>query len=158
MIKFGPSGNSDSFYEEGYERTEEAARYVKERGLDCFEYSFGRGVRMSEEKACSIRAAFEKEGVEISVHAPYFINFANPSDEMAAKGEADGGKTRGVSPGGAGQSHARRSGVAHDRAAENSAGLYLYERLARDQILPRNDGKACADRHGGRDRKVLRAR
>ena len=85
MIKFGPSGNSDSFYEEGYERTEEAARYVKERGLDCFEYSFGRGVRMSEEKACSIRAAFEKEGVEISVHAPYFINFANPSDEMAAK-------------------------------------------------------------------------
>ncbi len=85
MIKFGPSGNSDSFYAEGYERTEEAARYVKERGLDCFEYSFGRGVRMSEEKACSIRAAFEKEGVEISVHAPYFINFANPSDEMAAK-------------------------------------------------------------------------
>lgn len=85
MIKFGPSGNSNSFYEEGYERTEEAARYVKERGLDCFEYSFGRGVRMSEEKARSIRAAFEKEGVEISVHAPYFINFANPSDEMAAK-------------------------------------------------------------------------
>ena len=85
MIKFGPSGNSDSFYKEGYDHTEQAAKYVKERGLDCFEYSFGRGVRMSEEKACSIRAAFEKEGVEISVHAPYFINFANPSDEMAAK-------------------------------------------------------------------------
>ena len=85
MIKFGPSGNSDSFYKEGYDHTEQAAKYVKERGLDCFEYSFGRGVRMSEEKAGSIRAAFEKEGVEISVHAPYFINFANPSDEMAAK-------------------------------------------------------------------------
>ena len=85
MIKFGPSGNSDSFYKEGYDHTEQAAKYVKERGLDCFEYSFGRGVRMSEEKARSIRAAFEKEGVEISVHAPYFINFANPSDEMAAK-------------------------------------------------------------------------
>lgn len=85
MIKFGPSGNSDSFYKEGYDHTEQAAKYVKERGLDCFEYSFGRGVRMSEEKACSIRATFEKEGVEISVHAPYFINFANPSDEMAAK-------------------------------------------------------------------------
>ena len=64
MIKFGPSGNSDSFYKEGYDHTEQAAKYVKERGLDCFEYSFGRGVRMSEEKACSIRAAFEKEGVE----------------------------------------------------------------------------------------------
>lgn len=85
MIKFGPSGNSQSFYDEGFEKTEQAAKYVKERGLDCFEYSFGRGVRMSEEKAFSIRAAFEKEGIELSVHAPYFINFANPSDEMAAK-------------------------------------------------------------------------
>ncbi len=85
MIKFGPSGNSESFYAAGFEHTEDAAAYVKARGLDCFEYSFGRGVRMSEPKACSIAAAFEKEGVEISVHAPYFINFANPDDEMAAK-------------------------------------------------------------------------
>lgn len=85
MIKFGPSGNSQSFYAAGYEHTEESAAYVKEMGLDCFEYSFGRGVRMGEEKARSIGAAFAKENVEISVHAPYFINFANPDDEMAAK-------------------------------------------------------------------------
>lgn len=85
MIKFGPSGNSESFYAEGYSRTEEAAAFVKNRGLDCFEYSFGRGVRMSEDKAISIGEAFEKEDVELSVHAPYFVNFANPDDEMAAK-------------------------------------------------------------------------
>ena len=85
MIKFGPSGNCESFYAAGYEKTEESAAFVKAHGLDCFEYSFGRGVRMSEEKARSIKRAFEKEGVEISVHAPYFINFANPDDEMAAK-------------------------------------------------------------------------
>ncbi len=85
MIKFGPSGNSESFYAEGFSRTEEAAAFVKKRGLDCFEYSFGRGVRMSEDKAISLKEAFEAEGVELSVHAPYFINFANPDDEMAAK-------------------------------------------------------------------------
>ncbi len=85
MIKFGPSGNSESFYAAGYSHTEEAAVFVKERGLDCFEYSFGRGVRMSEEKALSIGEAFREAGVEISVHAPYFVNFANPDDEMAAK-------------------------------------------------------------------------
>lgn len=85
MIKFGPSGNCESFYAEGYSHTEEAAAFVKKRGLDCFEYSFGRGVRMSEEKAISIGEAFQKEDVEISAHAPYFINFANPDDEMAAK-------------------------------------------------------------------------
>ena len=85
MIKFGPSGNSESFYAEGFSHTEEAAAFVKKRGLDCFEYSFGRGVRMSEDKAISIGDAFEAEGVEISAHAPYFINFANSDDEMAAK-------------------------------------------------------------------------
>ena len=85
MIKFGPSGNSESFYAEGYEHTEQSAKFVKERGLDCFEYSFGRGVRITESKAVSIGEAFAKEEIEISVHAPYFINFANPDDEMAIK-------------------------------------------------------------------------
>ena len=85
MIKFGPSGNCESFYAEGFSHTEEAAGFVKNRGLDCFEYSFGRGVRMSEDKAISIGQAFQEAGVEISAHAPYFINFANPDDEMAAK-------------------------------------------------------------------------
>ena len=85
MIKFGPSGNSESFYAAGYEHTEQAAKYVKDLGLDCFEYSFGRGVRMSESKAISIGEAFAEQGVELSVHAPYFINFSNPDDEMAAK-------------------------------------------------------------------------
>ena len=85
MIKFGPSGNSESFYAAGYSHTEEAATYVKEMGLDCFEYSFGRGVRMGEDKARAIGRAFDAEGVEISVHAPYFINFANPEEEMVAK-------------------------------------------------------------------------
>ena len=85
MIKFGPSGNCESFYAEGNLHTEQAPAFVKKRGLDCFEYSFGRGVRMSEDKAIAIGEAFTREGVEISVHAPYFINFANPDDEMAAK-------------------------------------------------------------------------
>ena len=85
MIQFGPSGNSESFYEKGYSHTEEAARFVKEMGLDCFEYSFGRGVNLSSQKARSIGNAFASAGVEISVHAPYFINFANPDEEMAKK-------------------------------------------------------------------------
>ncbi len=85
MIKFGPSGNSESFYAEGFAHTEEAALFVKKRGLDCFEYSFGRGVRMTEAKARSIGESFRLADVEISVHAPYFINFANPDAEMAQK-------------------------------------------------------------------------
>ena len=40
---------------------------------------------MTEDKASSIGEAFATEGVEISAHAPYFVNLANPDDEMAAK-------------------------------------------------------------------------
>lgn len=83
MIKFGPSGNSIRFYEEGYKTTTESAKWVKDNGLDYFEYSFGRGVIMGEAKAEEIKSAFESEGVGISVHAPYYVNLANPDDEKA---------------------------------------------------------------------------
>lgn len=85
MIQFGPSGNSESFYAQGYSHTEESAKFVKDMGLDCFEYSFGRGVRMTDAKAVSIGQAFKEQGIEISVHAPYYINFANPEAENAEK-------------------------------------------------------------------------
>lgn len=83
MIKFGPSGNSESFANEKHKSTEEAALWCKERGLDCYEYSFGRGVNLGEEKAISIGNAFKNAGLDLSVHAPYFINFATPEEEKA---------------------------------------------------------------------------
>ena len=85
MIQFGPSGNSESFYAQGYSHTEQSAKFVHDMGLDCFEYSFGRGVRMSEAKAISIGEAFAAQNVAISVHAPYYINFANPLRRKRAK-------------------------------------------------------------------------
>ena len=88
MVLFGPSGNSESFYERFKGGTEDSARDVREHGLDLFEYSFGRGVKMGEAKAASIREAFARERVEISVHAPYYINFANPDEENVQKSVA----------------------------------------------------------------------
>lgn len=85
MIKFGPSGNSIAFQEAGFSKSEQSATWVKNMGLTCFEYSFGRGVNLSDEKAISIGNAFKDAGVEISVHAPYYINLANPEEENALK-------------------------------------------------------------------------
>lgn len=85
MIKFGPSGNSQAFFDAGYSKSEDSAKWVKNLGLDCFEYSFGRGVNLSDGKALEIAAAFRECGVEISVHAPYYVNLANPDGEMAEK-------------------------------------------------------------------------
>lgn len=85
MTIFGPSGNSENFFEAGLKTSEQSAVWVKNMGLDAFEYSFGRGVLMSEEKAVSIGKAFLENNVKISVHAPYYINFANPDAEMIDK-------------------------------------------------------------------------
>lgn len=84
MIKFGPSGNSLAFTLAGNKTSVQSAEWVKNLGLNAFEYSFGRGVNMSDEKAIEIGKAFKDCGVEISVHAPYYINFANPSQESMA--------------------------------------------------------------------------
>ena len=84
MILFGPSGNSISFGLEGYTKTEQAASWLKRRGLDCYEYSFGRGVNLGEEKARIIGEEFKKCGVKISVHAPYYINFASTEEDKAS--------------------------------------------------------------------------
>ena len=85
MIKFGPSGNSIAFLEAGNKTSEQSALWVSALGLNCFEYSFGRGVNLTDERAVSIGEAFKNAGVEISVHAPYYINLANPEEENAIK-------------------------------------------------------------------------
>lgn len=81
MIKFGQSGNSEAFYNAGNVDSVLSPKWVKDMGLDCFEYSFGRGVNLSSKKAEEIGKAFSDLGVEISVHCPYFINFASPEEE-----------------------------------------------------------------------------
>lgn len=85
MIKFGPSGNCKRFYDEGFSSTVEAPKWCALQGLNAYEYSFGRGINVSDAKAVQIGEEAKKHGVALSVHAPYYINFANPSDEMAEK-------------------------------------------------------------------------
>lgn len=85
MIKFGPSGNDELFYEEGYKTSLEAPKWIKEKGLDLYEYSLARGVNIKPETAIKIGEQAKKWGIEISVHAPYFINFGNPTDEAREK-------------------------------------------------------------------------
>ena len=50
MIRFGPSGNSKEFYDEGYKSTFQAMKWISEKGLTAYEYSFGRGVRIGRRR------------------------------------------------------------------------------------------------------------
>lgn len=83
MIKFGPSGLSEDFKDTGLKTVADAAKWIKSKNLDCFEYSFGRGVNLSTATAESIGQAFNQEQVELSVHAPYFINLATVEEDKA---------------------------------------------------------------------------
>ncbi len=76
MIYFGPAGNSDSFYEQGHKNTYEAFEWLYNMGLNAFEYSFGRGVRLGQAAAEKIAEQAALYGVKLSVHAPYYINLA----------------------------------------------------------------------------------
>ncbi len=80
---FGPSGSDESFALEGHKSSIEMPKWLNERNLELFEYSFGRGVRVSTDTASEIGKEADKYGVEISVHAPYFINFASIEPEKA---------------------------------------------------------------------------
>ncbi len=78
--KFGPSGHSESYLAQ-YSATIDMPKWVSSQGLELFEYSFGKGVRLSEGTAKAIGAESAKYNIEMSVHAPYFISFASLDPE-----------------------------------------------------------------------------
>ncbi|MDR0286319.1 MAG: TIM barrel protein [Clostridiales bacterium] len=81
MLRFGPAGNEKAFYDAGFKHTVEAPKYIAKLGLNAFEYSFGRGVKIKEETAKLIGAAFSEKDIKISLHAPYYINLASIEPE-----------------------------------------------------------------------------
>lgn len=87
MIKFGPSGNDKLFYEEGNKESVQAPKWLSEKGLTAYEYSFGKGILLKDETALKIGEEAKKYGIEISVHAPYYINLACVPDEQGLKNE-----------------------------------------------------------------------
>lgn len=80
IIRFGPAGASTSFSLEGNKHTYQMPAWLNARGLNAFEYSFGRGVNIGEASARKIALEAQKYDVQISVHAPYYVNFASEED------------------------------------------------------------------------------
>ncbi len=81
QIKFGPAGMCEMASAEKIKSTEKLMPWLKEKGLNAFEYQCGRGVRLSAEKAEVIKIAAENAGISVSLHAPYFISLASAEEE-----------------------------------------------------------------------------
>ena len=80
-MRFGPAGNAERFYAEGLKASVQAPEWLAAQGLTAYEYPFGRGVSLSDDTAADICAQAERWGISVSVHAPYYINLANPDPE-----------------------------------------------------------------------------
>lgn len=78
---FGPAGNGELFYQKGFKASEDMPKFLKEYGLDAYEYQCGNGVRIGEDKARQIGEEARKNGIVISLHSPYYINLATPDEE-----------------------------------------------------------------------------
>ena len=85
MVLFGPSGCGNEFYEQGHKSILEVPEWVKNYGLDAYEYSFGHGYNMSSELANKAGQLFKEHDIKLSLHAPFYINFANPDEVMYQK-------------------------------------------------------------------------
>lgn len=81
MIKFGPAGNDERFYEQGYKKSEQMPEYLSKHKLDAYEYQCSRGVRISDEKAETLRKEAEKYNIALSVHSPYYISLSTQEEE-----------------------------------------------------------------------------
>ena len=78
---FGPAGNCEAFAAAGYKHTVQIFSWLGQQGLTAYEYQCGRGVRLSESTAETMRTEAEKNGISVSVHAPYFISLASAEAE-----------------------------------------------------------------------------
>ena len=81
---FGPAGSSEDFL-----KLKKPSSYMpvflKEIGLDAFEYQCGQGVRVSEASGSALKKSALENGITLSLHAPYFISLSSVEPEKRDK-------------------------------------------------------------------------
>lgn len=73
-IYFGPQGNSAQFYSDGRKSTAQAPQWLSSLGLNCYEYAYGRGFRVSEESLNEIARSAQAVNMALSFEGLYYIN------------------------------------------------------------------------------------
>ena len=82
---FGPAGNCDRFYAEGYKSTKQVFKWLSEIGLDSYEYQCGNGIRTKLETFRDLGEEAKKYDIHLSLHAPYYISLSGVEEEKRLK-------------------------------------------------------------------------
>ncbi len=85
MIHFGPAGNCETFYAQGYKNTIQIPEFLHTLGLNAYEIQCGRGVRLNQPSAATLGESAKKYGISLSVHAPYYISMSSVEEEKRNK-------------------------------------------------------------------------
>ena len=82
---FGPGGNSEAFKLWGGKSTVDAPKFVREIGLDAYEYEAGNGIASSPETLKRIGEEARLHNIKMSFHTPYFISLSGVETEKRLK-------------------------------------------------------------------------
>lgn len=84
-IVFGPGGNSEQYYDDGFKSSLERPRYLAELGLNGYEYQCNKGVHISEDSARILGEEAKKYGIHLSIHSQYYVSLSSTEEEKRLK-------------------------------------------------------------------------
>lgn len=83
--RFGPAGNSESFYAMGNKNTVQIPEYLCNFGLSAFEYQCGHGLKVNVSSLQVLKNACSKKDIALSLHTPYYISLSSLEEEKRDK-------------------------------------------------------------------------
>ncbi len=84
-IIFASYGNSEEFYKNGYNSSLEAPFYLKNMGLNGYEYLCNQGVHISDDSCEILKENAKTNGISLSVRGYDFISMSESEDEKQEK-------------------------------------------------------------------------
>ncbi|MBC7765971.1 MAG: TIM barrel protein [Hyphomonadaceae bacterium] len=81
MIRFGAAGLDEQFYADGFSASVDYPKWLRAMGLSAYEFQGGRGIKIGKDKAILLGNEAKNYDIQLSVHAPYYINLANTDAE-----------------------------------------------------------------------------
>ncbi|MBQ7792691.1 MAG: TIM barrel protein [Clostridia bacterium] len=84
-IIFGPGGNSEQYYDDGYKSSLDRPAYLHNIGLNGYEYQCNKGVHISTDSARILGEEAKKHGVHLSIHSQYYVSLSSTEEEKRLK-------------------------------------------------------------------------
>ena len=83
-VRFGTVGSPQTTPRSG---TQAAIAHTAQLGLHHLEIAWVQSVRVTDKTCAEIKSIAEKEGISLSIHAPYYINLNSQTEELMAKSD-----------------------------------------------------------------------